>query len=170
MTTSTLPATGTYALDPERTMIRCDCKAMFGAITVHGTFRLRNGEVSIDPDRARCAVAAVIDTESYSSRNRVRDSDVRSAALLDTRLYPEITFTGTGVRADGDDWVVDGSVTAHGVTQTVPVRVTEARTEGDLIRFRATATLDRGSFGITKKKGMVGQAVTVLIDAVAVPS
>ena len=91
--------------------------------------------------------------------------DVRSATLLDTRTYPEISFTGTAPRADGDDWVVDGSVTAHGVTQPVPVRVSGARADGDLIRFRATARLDRGSFGITRKKGMVGQAVTVTIAA-----
>jgi polyisoprenoid-binding protein YceI len=170
MTTSTLPATGTYVLDPRRTAIRCDCKAMFGAFTVHGTFRLRHGRVSIDTDPARCSVAAVIDAESYSSGFGIRDADVRSATLLDTRTYPEISFTGTAARADGDDWVVAGSVTAHGVTQPVPVRVSEARADGDLIRFRATAQLDRGGFGITRKKGMVGRTVTVTIDAVAVPS
>jgi polyisoprenoid-binding protein YceI len=34
------PAPGTYTLDPERTTIRADVKAMFGLMTVHGTFRL----------------------------------------------------------------------------------------------------------------------------------
>ena len=33
------PAPGTYTLDPERTTIRADVKAMFGLMTVHGTFR-----------------------------------------------------------------------------------------------------------------------------------
>jgi polyisoprenoid-binding protein YceI len=32
----------------------------------------------------------------------------------------------------------------------------------------ATATLDRTAFGVTKKKGMVGAAVHLAIDAVAV--
>jgi polyisoprenoid-binding protein YceI len=174
-TRSTLPVTGTYTLDPERTEIRCDCKAMFGAFTVHGTFRLSEGRVGIDADPARSSVSAVISAESYSSGNPMRDHDVRSAALLDTGTYPEITFTGSAVRADsvgadGDDWGVDGSVTAHGVTQPVPVRITQARVDGDLVRFRATAALDRTSFGITRKKGMVGRTVTVTIDAVAFPS
>jgi polyisoprenoid-binding protein YceI len=169
-TTSTLPATGTYTLDPERTAIRCDCKAMFGAFTVHGTLQLSQGQVSIDADPARSSVRAVIDAQSYSSGNPMRDHDVRSATLLDTRTYPEISFAGSSARPDGDGWVVDGSVTAHGVTQPVALRLREARQEGGLIRFRATATLDRTAFGITKKKGMVGRAVTVVIDAVAGPA
>ena len=36
------PAPGTYILDPERTTIRADVKAMFGVMTVHGTFRLQS--------------------------------------------------------------------------------------------------------------------------------
>ena len=36
------PAPGTYTLDPERTTIRADVKAMFGLTTVHGSFRLQS--------------------------------------------------------------------------------------------------------------------------------
>jgi polyisoprenoid-binding protein YceI len=168
MTTSTLPATGTYQLDPEQTEIHCDCKAMLGLLTVHGTFRLRQGRISIDADPARSSVAAVIDADSYSSGFGMRDADVRSAVLLDTGRHPEITFTSCAVRA-GHDWVVDGSVTARGVTQPAQVEVTEARLDGGVVRVRATATLDRTSFGITRKKGLVGRTVHLTIDAVAVP-
>jgi polyisoprenoid-binding protein YceI len=168
MTTSTLPATGTYRLDPGQTEIGCDCRAMFGLFTVHGTFRLRQGRIGIDADPARSSVAAVIDAESYSSGNGTRDADVRSAILLDTGRHPEITFTSFAVRVD-HDWVVEGSVTARGVTQPVQLQVTEVRLNGAAIRFRATATLDRTSFGITRKKGMVGRTVHLTIDTVAVP-
>jgi polyisoprenoid-binding protein YceI len=47
MTQETLPAAGSYTLDAERTTVRCDCKAMFGLFTVHGTFGLSAGEVTI---------------------------------------------------------------------------------------------------------------------------
>jgi polyisoprenoid-binding protein YceI len=169
-TASTLPATGTYTLDPGQTTIRCDCKAMFGLFTVHGTFRLGRGRVSVDADPARSSASVVIDAESYSSGNGMRDHDVRSATLLDTGRYPEITFTSVAVRADGDGWRADGSVTARGVTEQASVRITEVRADGRAVRFRATATLDRTSFGITRKKGMVGRTVDLIIDAVAVPS
>jgi hypothetical protein len=54
-----------------------------------------------------------------------------------------------------------GSVTAHGTA--VPA---EIRLDGEA-RFLATARLDRISFGVTKKKGMVGRTVDVTIEAVA---
>jgi polyisoprenoid-binding protein YceI len=167
MTQETLPAAGTYTLDPERTTIRCDCKAMFGLFTVHGTFRLTAGQVTIAADAGASAVQATIDSASYDSGNKTRDADVTSATLLDVKAYPEITFTGSGARQEGADWVLSGSVTAHGVTQPAQVRITQARLDGQAARFLATATLDRTAFGITKKKGMVGAAVHLTIDAAA---
>jgi polyisoprenoid-binding protein YceI len=166
----TQPASGTYALDPERTTVRADVKAMFGLMTVHGTFRLRAGQVTIAPEPGASSVQASIETGSYSSGHATRDADVVSAALLDAGAYPEITFTGREARRDGDEWVVTGSVTAHGTAQPVEVRVTEARKEAGSVRFRATARLDRTSFGITKKKGLVGRTADLLIEAVAWPA
>jgi polyisoprenoid-binding protein YceI len=172
MTTQTLPLTGTYKLDPERTTIKCDCKAMMGLFTVHGTFRLDSGQVTIAAAPTACAVSAVIIAGSFASGNSTRDADVVSKNLLDARAYPEIIFSGTGARSrdDGDGWVLAGSVTAHGVTQPVEVQVTDARAEGGTARFRATATLDRLNFGITKMKQRVGHTVHLTIDAVGVPA
>jgi polyisoprenoid-binding protein YceI len=171
MTIETLPATGIYVLDSERTTIRCDCKALMGLLTVHGTFRLNAGRVRICGDLAGCTVTASVAAGSYASGNGTRDEHVLSARLLDAASYPEITFTGAGTRAgdDGAGWVVPGSVTAHGTTQPVDVHVTEARLEGGTVRFRATATLDRLSFGITSMKVRVGRTVNLVIDAVGVP-
>jgi polyisoprenoid-binding protein YceI len=151
------PSPGTYTLDPERTTIRADVKAMFGLFTVHGTFRLRAGQVSIAADPAVSGVRASIEAGSFASGNATRDADVVSATLLDARTYPEITFAGQGVRRDGDGWVVPGSVTAHGTTVPAEVRLSDASLEAGTAgeaRFRATARLDRTSFGVIKKKGM----------------
>ena len=49
------------------------------------------------------------------------------------------------------------------------VRLGGARLEAGGARFRATARLDRTSFGVTKKKGMVGRTVDLVIEAVCVP-
>ena len=96
-----VPAPGTYTLDPERTTIHADVKAMFGLMTVHGTFRLQSGQVSIAADPGASSVRASIAAGSYASGNTSRDADVLSANLLDARAYPEITFTGQGARRDG---------------------------------------------------------------------
>src|ERR1700749_5188888 len=75
------PAPGTYTLDPERTTIRADVKAMFGLMTVHGTFRLQSGQVSIAADPGASSVRASIAAGSYASGNTSRDADVVSANL-----------------------------------------------------------------------------------------
>jgi polyisoprenoid-binding protein YceI len=164
------PPPGTYALDPERTTIRADVKAMFGLLTVHGTFRLQAGQVSIAADPGASSVRASIAAGSFASGNATRDADVVSATLLDAKAYPEITFTGQGARRDGDGWVVPGSVTAHGTAVPAEIRLSDARREAGGARFKATARLDRTSFGVTKKKGMVGRTVDLVIEAVAQPA
>jgi polyisoprenoid-binding protein YceI len=152
------PAPGTYTLDPERTTIRADVKAMFGLITVHGAFQLQSGQVSIAADPGASSVQASIAAGSFASGNTTRDADVVSASLLDAKAYPEISFAGQGARRDGDGWV------------PAEVRLGDARQEAGEARFRATARLDRTSFGVTKKKGMVGRTVDLVIEAVARPA
>ena len=164
------PAPGTYTLDPERTTIRADVKAIFGLTTVHGTFRLQSGQVSIGADPGASSVQAGIAAGKYASGHTKRDAGVVSASLLDARAFPEITFSGKGARRDGDEWVVPGSVTAHGTAVPAEIRLSDARQEGGEARFRATARLDRTSFGVTKKKGMVGRTVDLVIEAVAQPA
>ena len=165
-----VPQPGTYTLDPDLTTIRTDVKAMFGLVTVHGTFRLKDGQVTIAADPAASRVRAVIDAGSFASGNQTRDADVVSASLLDAKAYPEISFDGTGARQDGPGWLVSGSVTAHGTTVPAELRVTETGADDGLVRFRATARLDRASFGVTKKKGMVGRTADVVIEAAARPA
>jgi polyisoprenoid-binding protein YceI len=166
---ATVPA-GTYRLDPERSTVRADAKAMFGLFTVHGTFRLRKGEVVVADDPTQSTVRAVVEAGSYASGNSTRDSDVISAGLLDAKGYPEITFEGTEVRQEGADWIVSGQVTAHGTSVPAEFRVHEAGMDDGAAKFRVTARLERASFGVTKKKGMVGATVHVAIDAVGVPA
>ena len=163
-------APGTYLLDPDLTTIRADVKAMFGLITVHGTFRLAGGQITITGDPAAAQVRAAIDAGSFESGNKTRDADVVSATLLDAKAYPDITFSGEGARRDGDGWVLPGSVTAHGTAVPAEVRLSDVREEAGGARFRATARLDRTSFGVTKKKGMVGRTVDLVIEAVAQPT
>ena len=164
------PPPGTYALDPECATVRADVKAMFGLFTVHGTFRLKSGQVVIAAEPGGSRARASLDAASYASGDAKRDAHVLSPGLLDARGFPEITFTGQGARRDGADWVVTGLVTAHGTPAPAQVRVSGARFDGGFVRFLATARLDRTSFGVAKKKGMVGRTVTVVIEAVGRPA
>jgi polyisoprenoid-binding protein YceI len=170
MTTQTLPVTGTYTLDPEQTVIRCDTKAMMGLVPVHGTFRLTSGEVTIADDPARSAVRARIAVASWESGNPMRDAHVKSAALLDVKSHPEITFTGTAARpvADGSGWDVAGSVTAHGKTHPVTVRVTRAAVDAGGVWFTVVASVNRTDFGVSRMRQRIGRTMNLTIEAFGV--
>jgi len=169
-TSSTSPVPpGTYRLDPERTTIHVDVKTFVGLLTVHGSFRLQSGQVTIAADPLTSSAEAVIAAGSFTSGNAMRDHDVISADLLDAVAHPTITFTATGVQRAGRDWIVSGVITARGTSADAEMRVREARMEGSAARFSATASLDRTSFGLIKRRGLIGQAIEVAIDAIGVP-
>jgi polyisoprenoid-binding protein YceI len=162
------PPPGRYRLDPALTSIRADIPAMFGMVTVHGTFRLASGEVHIAEDPGQSSVRLTIDAGSFSSDLGVFDADVLSPALLDASAYPEIAFTGHGPRPDGVGWLLPGEVTAHGVTAPVEIWIALAGGGDGIARFRAVARLERTSFGITNRKGIVGTTVNLTVEAACV--
>lgn len=164
------PPAGTYRLDPARSTVKATVKGMFGLITVHGTFKLKSGQVTIADDPVSSSVQATIDASSYDSSNPTRDKDVTGVNLLDASAYPEISFSAEGARQDGSDWVLTGPLTVHGTSGQVEVRVRDARMENGAARFRAVAQLDRTRFGVTKKKIMIASAVDLVIDAVGEPA
>jgi polyisoprenoid-binding protein YceI len=157
------PLPGSYRLDPERSTVRANVKAMFGLVTVHGRFRVKDGEVVVAEDPVDSTVRAAIDAASFASGNSQRDRDVTSATLLDAATYPVITFTSQQILQRGEDWMMNGVVSAHGSTDTGEVRVVPARVEDGVVRFRATARLDRIRLGVTIKKGTVGRGVDRLL-------
>jgi polyisoprenoid-binding protein YceI len=166
--TSPAVAPGTYRLDPARSTIRADVPAMFGMLTVSGSFQLKSGEVTIAEDAARSSVRATLDASSFSSGNALRDREVLSPSLLDAAAYPEITFAGLGPRPHSAGWVVPGAITARGVTIPAELQMSDIRAGAGVIRFHAATTLDRMKFGATGRKGIVGQTIALSIDAVAV--
>ena len=48
-----LPATGTYRVDPEQSVVSYSGRHMFGLGTVHATFTVRFGELGLPIPRAR---------------------------------------------------------------------------------------------------------------------
>lgn len=122
---SPIPA-GRYRLDPAQCAVRADVKAMFGLLTVHGTFKILSGEVVIADNLADSSVTAVLDAGSFISGNAKRDRDVTSAGLLDAATYPEIAFVSDNVRRDQADWVITGQLSAHGTSVATELRVDRA--------------------------------------------
>jgi polyisoprenoid-binding protein YceI len=159
---------GRYRLDPNRSRVHYSSKHMFGLGNVHATFTVQSGELRLCDPLSTSSVVVTVDAASFASNNSRRDKDVRSAGLLDVARYPAITFASGRVHQEGESVLVAGTVTAHGHTVGVDVRVDHLAREGTGIRIHGRAEhLDRTAFGITGSRGMVGRYVDLDLDAFA---
>lgn len=162
-------APGGYRLDPDRSQVHYSGKHMFGMGTVHATFAVQGGELRISEPLENSSVTVAVDAASFKSNSAKRDKDVCSAGLLDVARYPAIAFTSDTVQQDGETLLVTGTVTAHGHTAGVDVRIDRLTNEGSGIRLHGRAEhLDRTAFGITGSRGMVGRYLDLELDAYAI--
>ena len=146
--------------------------------TVHGTFRGISGVIKFDPsDVAKSSVSASIDVSSVDTGVAARDTHLKSPDFFDVAKFPTMTFKSTSVVKDGDHYNVNGSLTLHGVTKQVVLKLDEPGKEepgmdGKSIHrgFEATTTIDRKDFGLTwngaLKSGdsVLGDEVKIVLD------
>jgi len=116
-----LPAPGTYIVDTDHSF------AYFGARhhvvgLVRGRFDKVTGAINVAKDTSDCSVDISIDVASLSTQVPERDDDLRSPVYFDVKQFPTMTYRGRGIRrVSATTWVMDGSLTIHGVTKTVPL-------------------------------------------------
>jgi len=115
---------------------------------------------------ANSSVTAEIDLASIITGNEQRDAHIRSADFFEVETYPKMTFRSTGVREDGDDYILDGELTLKGVTKTVPLRLelngfAEDPYGGTRAGFTATTEINRGDFNVSFNAPMQNGGVVV---------
>jgi len=118
---------GALELDPARTQVHFTLKTSLH--TVHGTFRLKSGKVSFDPQTGKASGLLVVDAASGESGNSGRDAKMHRE-ILESRTYPEITFVPLeiegAVPVQGDAQLqVRGTFRLHGRDHemTIPLDV-----------------------------------------------
>jgi polyisoprenoid-binding protein YceI len=110
--------------------------------------------------------------ERISTTNATLDGELKSADWFDAAKYPTIRFVSQSVTRTGPRTAkISGTVTMHGVSKPMVLDATfggagvnplsKAYTAG----FKATGTLKRSEFGVTKYVPLVGDAVTLSITA-----
>jgi polyisoprenoid-binding protein YceI len=123
---------------------------------VRGRFEKVNGTITVSPEPAMCSVDVTIDVASLSTQNARRDDDLRSPEYFDVNKFPTMAYSGRGVRrVSADSWIMDGSLTMHGVTKVAPLtfNFNGAFPGGDpkdpvRVAFHATAGAKRAEFGM----------------------
>ena len=103
-------------LDPAATKIEFTLAATLH--TVHGTFKLKSGEIRWDPATGHVSGAVVIDATSGDTDNTSRDKNMHTD-ILESAKFPEITFTpaqikGALPKAGTAQIEVSGKIRLHG--------------------------------------------------------
>jgi polyisoprenoid-binding protein YceI len=168
MTTATiLPGliAGTWTLDSNHSELGFTVRHMMVS-KIRGRFRAYSGTAEVADDPLRSTVTVTIDATSYESGNEVRDNAVKSADYLDVATYPEYTFRSTGIRVDGEAYVLAGNLTIRGITRPVELPfeyngITRDPFGNDRIGFSVRGEINRKDYGIVTELPMDGGGVVV---------
>lgn len=164
----------TYALDPAHTQVAFSIDR-FGFNRVLGQFDSVEGQLILDEaNPANSSVRATVQIASVSSGNATRDEHLRGARWFNAEQFATMSFESTSVRLISDTRAeVTGNLTLLGQTHPLVLDVTlnriadspnnNRRTAG----FSATGTLDRTQWGLATAAGMIGNNVTISIEALA---
>jgi polyisoprenoid-binding protein YceI len=168
--TVVVPQVGDYHVDTSHSTISFTTRHIFGLAAVHGTFDLREGHIYVAENPADSSARAVIATSSIQTGNSTRDNAVRSAAYLDAERYPDITFVATKSAEVAGHQELRGSLKAHGQARPLNIQIESLHMTDHQLIIRATATVDRYAFGVTKMKGMAARYLKLQLDITANPS
>ena len=111
---------GTWTIDPTHSEVGFSVRHLMVS-KVRGRFTGFSGQIVTAEDPLKSSVEATIDLRTIDTGNEDRDAHLRSADIFDVEQFPTMTYRSHAVRWDGDDLVVDGELTLHGVTREVPL-------------------------------------------------
>ncbi|HEY3834672.1 MAG TPA: YceI family protein [Acidimicrobiia bacterium] len=111
-------APGTWNIDPSHSTVGFTVRHLMIS-KVRGRFGTFSGSLTIDADPLQSSVQATVDLASVNTDDEGRDAHLRGADFFNTETHPEMTFSSTGVKEKGDDYVLLGDLTIKGVTRPV---------------------------------------------------
>lgn len=162
---------GTWNIDPVHSEVGFSVRHMMVS-KVRGKFTKFSGQLVTAGDVQSSSVTAEIELASIETGAEQRDAHLRSPDFFDTENHPVMTYRSTGIRADGDDYIVDGELSLKGVTRSVPLRLElngfgPDAYGGTRAGFTASAEINRQDFGVNWNAAMESGGV-VVSDKVAI--
>src|SRR6266481_5229411 len=169
-------AADTYDIDPVHSYVGFSVSHLVIS-NVKGKFNAVKGTLVVDGKKITEA-KGTIETKSLDTGNAKRDEDVRGTAFFDADKYPTITFQTKRVEEKGDEILMIGDFTMHGVTKelTLPVKVKGPIKDpwgNDRLALETKTKVNRKDYGISYNKmletggALVGDEVEIEINAEA---
>lgn len=156
---------GTWDIDP----VHSDVSFFVRHLTVskvRGRFTRFGGTVRTDETLVGSDVTATVDASSIDTGSEQRDNHLRSADFFEVDTYPTWSFQSTGLRAEGEDYFLDGDLTIKGTSRPVSFDLevngfTLDGMGGVRAGFSASTTIDRNDYGVDIKMTMDGGGLIV---------
>lgn len=181
MSTLTIPTgltSGTWNLDLSHTEATFAVRHA-GISKVRGSVDVTSGAITVAEDLALSSVSATLDPSTITTGDAGRDGHLKSGEFFDVEKFGEWTFVSTGVRSHGDDYIVTGDLTIHGITQSVELTTEFGGVAIDPFSktragFSASTVISRKDFDLTWNAALetggvlVGDKVTISLEVSAI--
>src|SRR5216683_1066781 len=156
---------GTWEIDPVHSEIGFTARHMMVS-KVRGRFTTFSGELVTGETPLQSSVTATIDLTSINTGNEQRDQHIRSADFFEVDKYTTMTYRSTGLRPEGDHFILDGELTLKDVSKEVPLTLElngfgPDPYGGTRAGFTATGEINRQDFGVTWNAAMEHGGVVV---------
>ena len=144
---------GTWAIDPVHSEVSFTVRHMMVS-KVRGRFDSFEGTIVTGANPLDSTVTASVDLSSINTGQEQRDAHIRSADFFEVEKHTHMTFASTGVRAEGDHFLLDGDLTLKGVTKPVTFNLEvngfgPDAYGGTRVGFSAETQIGRSEFGVT---------------------
>jgi polyisoprenoid-binding protein YceI len=156
---------GIWDIDPVHSDVSFSVRHMMVS-KVKGSFARIEGTITTTEDGLSSSAEATIDLTSVDTHNEQRDEHIRSADFLDVARYPTMTFRSTGLRPDGNGYILTGVLDLHDVQRPVDLRLEPNGFGPDPFGgvragFTATTELNRSDYDVSLNMPMDGGGVVV---------
>lgn len=159
-----------YALDDAASTVGFSTR--FGPDLITGTFPVTAADLAINfAALGESRVSVVMDASHGHASFPFATQAMQGPKVLDAAHWPEIRFTSTAIRRDGEGAVIEGLLTLHGQTRPVALQAVIYRqrgtAEGDLshLTILLHGAISRAEFGATGWADMVDDRVEIDIRA-----
>lgn len=163
----------TYNIEPSHTYPSFEADHM-GISVWRGKFTKSSGTITLDRTNRTGTVNVTIDTTSVNFGHEKMDEHAKAKDLLDTAQFPTATFKGNNIKFNGDQPVsVDGIFTLRGVSKPLTLTINKFKCiqhpffKREVCGADASATFNRGDFGITLGLPMFSPEVKLAIQVEA---
>ncbi|MGL6210767.1 MAG: YceI family protein [Paracoccaceae bacterium] len=165
-----LAAPARYSLSADASTVSFETD--FGANKITGQMPISRADLTIDFAKlSNSKVNVTLDVGRARASFPFATDAMKGPKVLDARAHPQLTFTSTAIKPEGEGARVTGRVTLRGVTKPMVLRAEiwrkKGSAEGDLsnLTVRLTGSLKRSDFGATGWGDMVGDEVRIVIIA-----